>query len=89
MHPQRATTDAALWARHVSALDRGLGQGVDGIQSLLRVQALILIRQDCARRAVEALAQVPGSEDCLQYLLDPILSLHRRLAMVDDPETDE
>jgi hypothetical protein len=84
-----ATTDAALWSRHVSALDRGLGQGVDSIQSLMRVQALILIRQDCARRAVEASAGGLGSADCPQYVLDPILSLRRRLAIADGLEPDE
>ncbi len=83
------TTDAALWARHVSALDRGLGQCVDSVQSLMRVQALILIRQDCARRAVEVSAGGLGSADCPGYLVDPILSLRRRLAMADGTELDE
>jgi hypothetical protein len=83
------TTDAALWSRHVSALDRGLGQGVDSIQSLMRVQALVMIRQDCARRAVEASVEGLGSADCPLYLVDPFLSLRRRLTMAEGTETDE
>jgi hypothetical protein len=79
-----STTDAALWSRHVSALDRGLGQCVDSIHSLMRVQALILIRQDCARRAVEASAVGLGSADCPRYLVDPILSLRRCCGMEPD-----
>ncbi len=84
-----ATSDAALWARHVLALDNGLGQGVDNVAALMRVQALILIRQDCARRAVEASVGGLGAADCPMFLVDPVLSMKRRLAREDDAETDE
>lgn len=67
--------DPVLWARHVSALDSRLGGIVDNVKALLRIQAIILVRQDCARRALETFPGALGTVCCPHYLVDPIRSL--------------
>lgn len=67
--------DPVFWARHVSALDSRLGGIVDSVRSLLRIQAIILVRQDCARRALETFPGALGTVCCPHYLIDPIRSL--------------
>lgn len=76
--------DPVLWARHVSALDNRLGGIVDSIKSLLRIQAIILVRQDCARRALETFPGALGTVCCPYYLVDPI----RFLDNWPDPHAD-
>ncbi len=68
---QAATTEAALWSRRVLALDNELGQGVGSIEAMMRVQGIILVRQEYARRALVASAGGLGSGDCPRYVMDP------------------
>jgi len=72
---QRVLSDSALLARHVSSLDHQLGRHADTVGSLLTVQALLLVRQDCARQAIEARIGALGSPECPYYLIDPLGSL--------------
>jgi len=72
---QRVLSDSALLARHVSSLDHRLGRNTDNVGSLLTVQALILVRQDCARQAIEAHVGGLGSPECPHFLIDPLGSL--------------
>lgn len=65
-------------ARRVSVLDRFLGGSVSVVRDLLVVQSVILSRQECARRAIEA-SRSP-SPGCVawqvpNYLINPLQEL--------------
>jgi len=65
-------------ARRVSVLDRFLGGSVSVVRDLLVVQSVILSRQECARRAIEASRS--SSPGCVawqppSYLVNPLREL--------------
>jgi hypothetical protein len=67
-----------MLARRVSVLDRFLGGTVSVVRDLLVVQSVILSRQECARRAIEASSS--SSPGCVawrvpSYLVNPLQEL--------------
>ncbi|HNS98577.1 MAG TPA: hypothetical protein PLJ27_06530 [Polyangiaceae bacterium] len=73
-------SDGILWAQHVAVLDARLGMSIRNVKSLLHTQNVVLVRQDCARHAVEAYRDSPTTTSYPRFVLDPMLSLQSRMA---------